>query len=151
MVDGGNFVTIGDTSKKRIQPSDIDDIPDGPIICDGGNMWIGERLRYEESLPKMQSHTNEESDTRSLQKALTESLKNLGSDLVMGNSSMLDDYDEGYESDEPLDITVNQNSSKPIDPRSANFTKPVDPRSAGQKRKRDELQNLAPAIDHDEI
>eukprot|EP00930_Biecheleria_cincta_P022561 TRINITY_DN1646_c0_g1_i1.p1 TRINITY_DN1646_c0_g1~~TRINITY_DN1646_c0_g1_i1.p1 ORF type:complete len:665 (+),score=127.25 TRINITY_DN1646_c0_g1_i1:117-2111(+) len=151
VVDGGEIVTVGVKSQKPTQPSE-DDIPDGPIICDGGNMWIGERVRYEETQAKnMQSATDEASETRSLQQALTESLKNLGSDLVMGNASMLDDYEEGYESDEPLDIIVDQNTSKPIDPRSANGAKPVDPRSAGQKRKLDQLQNFAPGIDHDEI
>lgn len=151
MFDGGKIVTGSSKSQKQTQPSDLDDIPDGPIICDGGNMWIGERLKYEESQPKMQSDAADASETRSLQKALTESLKNLGSDLVMGNSSMLDDYDEGYQSDEPLDVVVDPNGSKPIDPRSANTPKPTDPRGAGQKRKRDEPQTLIPEIDQDEI
>lgn len=114
-------------------------------------MWIGERLRYEETQPKMQHDAPDASETRSLQQALTETLKNLGSDLVMGNSSMLDDYEEGDQSDEPLDVVVDPNGSKPIDPRSANTPKPTDPRGAGRKRKRDESQTLMSEVDQDEI
>eukprot|EP00931_Biecheleriopsis_adriatica_P040643 TRINITY_DN23297_c0_g1_i1.p1 TRINITY_DN23297_c0_g1~~TRINITY_DN23297_c0_g1_i1.p1 ORF type:complete len:519 (-),score=57.80 TRINITY_DN23297_c0_g1_i1:96-1652(-) len=122
VVDGGKLITsddrlvvdagkiVADGSKPKVQSAESHDIPDGPIICDGGNMWIGE-------------HTADKaSETFSLQKALAESLHNLGSSLgsdLIGNASMLDDYADGYESEDLAEVSVDQNGAKPSDPRLA--------------------------------